>query len=323
VKIVLTGAFGIDTILRYNQEKTQPQSAFEGYFPFWQVLPEAQLIPFRADQVDPEAVLLVINLNKKTWDEIEPVFDRFKKHILIQFEARVGWELAYEKAARFDYFMSFDRDQSAHPGFRQMYIPYDPAIASSGRDKRGLYAVINQWKSSRKMFIDNYLLRFLPRKKKCALIATLNPNAHYQIRKEIADRWVEEVDVFGGGWPKSMANYRGFVSSKVDLLRRYRFCLVMENQRQNGYITEKLFDCLPAGTVPIYWGAPDIHEYPGLEWVTSIEGTECDLDKLINDSGLYYRAKKQMAANQKKILDTFSIDKFISTICDILLECKQ
>ncbi len=25
-----------------------------------------------------------------------------------------------------------------------------------------------------------------------------------------------------------------------------------------GYVTEKLFDCLYAGTVPVYWGAPDI-----------------------------------------------------------------
>lgn len=320
LKIVITGAFGTDSILQYNVERNQPQTAFEAYFPFWQVLPEAQLEPFRTGIPDPESVLLVINLNQKTWDDIQPVFDRYKKRILIQFEAKIGWELAYAKAGQFDYFMSFDCSQSTHPGFRQMYVPYDPAIASSGRDKRGMQAVKNQWKSSRKMFIDNYLFRFFPRKKKCALIATLNPNVHYQIRKEIADRWVSEIDVFGGGWPKSMPNYRGFVSSKVDLLRRYRYCLVMENQRQNGYITEKLFDCFPAGTVPIYWGAPDIHNYPGLEWVTTIENEECSLDKLLNDQELYRRSKKLMSANRKKILEAFSIDRFISTIKSILDE---
>ena len=29
----------------------------------------------------------------------------------------------------------------------------------------------------------------------------------------------------------------------------------------NGYITEKLFDCLYAGTIPLYLGAPDISQY--------------------------------------------------------------
>ena len=29
----------------------------------------------------------------------------------------------------------------------------------------------------------------------------------------------------------------------------------------DGYITEKLFDCLYAGTIPLYLGAPDILEY--------------------------------------------------------------
>lgn len=323
MKVYLAGAFGIESVLRFNHNKTAPTTAFEGYFPFWREIPEAEVLEMDASHPDPQGVLIVINLNQKTWDSIQPIFSQYKKRILIQFEAKIGWELAYEKAGQFDYFMSFDRSQSSHRGFRQMYIPYDPAIASSGRDKRGLHAVINQWKSSRKMFVDNYLLRYFPRKKKSALIATLNPNNHYQIRKEMADRWVSEVDVFGGGWPKTMPNYRGFVSSKVDLLRRYRFCLVMENQRQNGYITEKLFDCFPAGTVPIYWGAPDIHEYPGLEWVTTIEDVECDLDKIINDDSLYRQGKEMMKANQEKIMKTFSNERFITILKKIIIECSQ
>ena len=28
-----------------------------------------------------------------------------------------------------------------------------------------------------------------------------------------------------------------------------------------GWITEKIFDCLRAGTVPIYWGPPNINDY--------------------------------------------------------------
>jgi hypothetical protein len=31
--------------------------------------------------------------------------------------------------------------------------------------------------------------------------------------------------------------------------------------RMKGYITEKIFDCLYAGTIPLYLGAPDINQY--------------------------------------------------------------
>lgn len=323
MKIHITGAFGIDTILHFNQEQRPPQAAFESYFPFKKYLPEAVLLPAEMIAPDPEAVLLVINLSPKIWDFVQPRLSQYKKTILIQFEAKIGWELAYEKAEEFNHFINFDRDQKNHPGFHQMYIPYDPVLASSGRDKRGINAVANQWKSSRKLFIETYLLRLLPRKKKSVLIATLNPNDHYKVRKLIADKWPQKIDVFGGGWPKTMRNYRGFVSSKVDLLRRYRYCLVMENQRQDGYITEKLFDCLPAATVPIYWGAPDIHDIPSLDWVPVFEDENYALGQFLEDDKLYWTLYKQLKQNRKSILDVFSIHGFISMLCNVIKSCFQ
>jgi alpha(1,3/1,4) fucosyltransferase len=54
--------------------------------------------------------------------------------------------------------------------------------------------------------------------------------------------------------------YRGVADSKSETLARYKFALCFENSILKGWITEKLFDCFFAGTVPIYWGAPDITE---------------------------------------------------------------
>ncbi len=84
------------------------------------------------------------------------------------------------------------------------------------------------------------------------------------------------VDLFGRGWDRwwsrqstwwpywryrrgIMSSYRGSCASKWDVLSNYRFSLCFENMPMNGYVTEKLFDCLYAGTVPVYWGAPDIY----------------------------------------------------------------
>jgi alpha(1,3/1,4) fucosyltransferase len=55
--------------------------------------------------------------------------------------------------------------------------------------------------------------------------------------------------------------YRGSTPRKSDTLSRYTFALCYENQILDGWITEKMFDCFRAGTVPVYWGAPDIEDY--------------------------------------------------------------
>lgn len=84
-----------------------------------------------------------------------------------------------------------------------------------------------------------------------------------------------ELDLFGPGWDRvgeerggreaawasGIARaWRGTTVDKIATLRRYRFAVCFENSRWRGYVTEKLFDCLRAGTIPIYWGAPDIKE---------------------------------------------------------------
>jgi hypothetical protein len=55
--------------------------------------------------------------------------------------------------------------------------------------------------------------------------------------------------------------FRGAPATKVDTLGRYIFALCFENSILEGYVTEKIFDCFYSGTVPIYWGAPDIERY--------------------------------------------------------------
>ncbi|CAM8971733.1 unnamed protein product [Rhodiola kirilowii] len=48
---------------------------------------------------------------------------------------------------------------------------------------------------------------------------------------------------------------------KVETLKRYRFSLAFENSNEEDYVTEKFFQSLVAGTVPIVIGAPNIQEF--------------------------------------------------------------
>jgi hypothetical protein len=59
-----------------------------------------------------------------------------------------------------------------------------------------------------------------------------------------------------------MSIYRGAVEAKHATLQQYRFAISFENcQKVDGYISEKIFDCFVAGTVPIYMGAPNVADH--------------------------------------------------------------
>ena len=55
--------------------------------------------------------------------------------------------------------------------------------------------------------------------------------------------------------------YRGFATSKRETLGKYKFALCFENAILKGWITEKIFDCFFAGTVPVFWGATDVEDH--------------------------------------------------------------
>lgn len=54
---------------------------------------------------------------------------------------------------------------------------------------------------------------------------------------------------------------RCFAPHKLQTLSRYQFSICYESSIFEGFVTEKIFDCMAAGTIPIYWGAPDIYKY--------------------------------------------------------------
>jgi hypothetical protein len=39
------------------------------------------------------------------------------------------------------------------------------------------------------------------------------------------------------------------------------FSIIIENGNYDSYYTEKITDCFATGTVPVYWGTPDIGNY--------------------------------------------------------------
>ena len=134
----------------------------------------------------------------------------------------------------------------------------------------------------------------------------------------------DDFDLFGSrGWgEKNLKNYRGCIPKKIETLKKYRFCICYENVKgMNGYVTEKIFDCFHAGSVPIYWGADNVEDYIP---------PSCFIDrrKFANNEELYAYLKN-MTENEYEIyieaiedylafdprVQLFSVENFIATVC--------
>lgn len=50
-------------------------------------------------------------------------------------------------------------------------------------------------------------------------------------------------------------------ADKRKFIANYKFTIAFENTSARNYITEKMFDPLYAGSIPIYWGAPNVTDF--------------------------------------------------------------
>lgn len=74
----------------------------------------------------------------------------------------------------------------------------------------------------------------------------------HRMRHEIVERFGEKLAVFG---------LDSFCDNKLDALAHYKYSIVVEPERCPGLFSEHLIDCLSVGTIPIYWGCPNIGKY--------------------------------------------------------------
>ncbi len=105
---------------------------------------------------------------------------------------------------------------------------------------------------------DELLNLTIPKKEKLICVLTSNKNFSKGHRKrldfisQLKNHFGDQLDVFGKG-------INDF-DSKFDLLSKYKYSIVIENDFLNYWVTEKLFDCLLTYTIPIYYGCPNLKE---------------------------------------------------------------
>ena len=92
-------------------------------------------------------------------------------------------------------------------------------------------------------------------------------NNIYSERFKVIEFYREKktFDLYGHNWSyydNSIQNYKGSTPDKIKTYSNYDFSFIFENSNNElGGISEKIWDSMAAGCIPIYYGAPNIVDY--------------------------------------------------------------
>lgn len=130
-----------------------------------------------------------------------------------------------------------------------LYVTHSWDYTRSGVIKHYNFRLDNNWKFSSRMF--------------CSFVVK-NPGC--QTRNDFFHK-LNAIDPVASGGPL-FNNIGGLVGgdfsvkSKLDFIGKYKFNICYENASHPGYVTEKLYQAMLGGTVPIYWGCPVVdHDF--------------------------------------------------------------
>ncbi|MEG1755240.1 MAG: glycosyltransferase family 10 [Clostridia bacterium] len=90
-------------------------------------------------------------------------------------------------------------------------------------------------------------------------------SARRQLIRYFEKQHPDQFDFYGTNWERpytDFTTYKGYVSCKIDCCYHYRFVFCFSNERsENMTLDEKIFDCMIAGCVPIYYGTKMIGDF--------------------------------------------------------------
>ncbi|EEC83726.1 hypothetical protein OsI_29567 [Oryza sativa Indica Group] len=131
----------------------------------------------------------------------------------------------------------------------------------------------------------------VPPKTEEALAAAFISNCGARNFRLQALEMLESLDVKIDSYGSCHRNHDGKVD-KVETLKRYKFSLAFENSNEEDYVTEKFFQSLVTGAIPVVIGAPNIQEFsPG-------EGAILHIKEL-DDVPSIAKTMKHIASNQE------------------------
>lgn len=143
----------------------------------------------------------------------------------------------------------------------------------------------------------------------------------------ILARIIGRMPLICSAYSPNFSVYRGTIKDKNSVLKNYKFCYCFENfSEPKGWITEKIFDAMFAGCIPVYWGPTNIKDHIP-------DGCYIDASKLQNPAKIHNKLLALSGLECSKITDNianylagdsvlkFSIERFVTTIVERVISC--
>ena len=235
--------------------------------------------------------LIFINYDKKSYKKYKKLGKNPKKLVLIRLEPVAILPKQYRKSIEQKFGLIIDPGGIIKSNLQSSFVgwPYkfniNPSLPKVSDPT--LESVLNNNVKNNVFSYDNWNKR----KSKLVLIAankvSATSNSNYKLRRRIAKQMSpQEIDVYGGLWNSSLrnrvshrlavglysirigyfpnlialygslfSNYRNYLEepeNKHLIIQKYKYSLVIENS--SDYCSEKLFDAILNGSIPIYVG---------------------------------------------------------------------
>lgn len=154
--------------------------------------------------------------------------------------AQCHYDWAVENEDKFDYILTYVKSY-VERGEKWLYYP-----------RGGSHIALPEWGL----------------RKKSRLVSFLASNKYdatgHKLRFKIYSRFECKVDV----WGSIMGQY---LDDKAEALGPYQYSIVVAAECNDWCFCDHLIDCLAVGTVPIYWGCPEIEKFFNPDGIISFE----------------------------------------------------
>ena len=267
---------------------------------------------FTLDQIQKEEIDVAIFMDRPDTD---PVLTANTRKILMIYEPDMlipgNWDTGYH--LRFDRVLTWNDEIVDNAKYFKNNFTTD-------FDLSNLDVTEEEFKSRKMLFLMN----------------TVKNNSHseclYGHRVFAAQYFTKSAifnfDIYGRGWDIRMfPTYRGHVQDKMETMRKYKFCLAYENCRHApGYITEKMIDCIAAGVVPLYYGAPNVSDHIPPECFIDVRKIDdyVKIQDIMQNMTYeeymgYLNAMKEFVQSEKSLQykNSFFVDNMINHIQDV------